>query len=162
MSYWCVARLEHNRERLALHCLGLNGFTTYCPRLRQPRVSHGRKIELRPALFPGYCFVMIELQWHAARWGVGVMGLIMDGNQPARVADDIIAEIRSRERDGLVELPEPPPLAPGSRVRILRGPFVECLGLYQGMRPRERCEVLLALLGSQRKVLLPRDDIEPV
>ena len=43
MAYWAVARLQPHRERLALHCLGLAGFTVYLPRLRSERVSaaHG-------------------------------------------------------------------------------------------------------------------------
>ena len=54
-------------------------------RLRERRVFQGRKFEARPALFPGYCFVLIELQWHAARWAPGTLGLVMDGITPARV-----------------------------------------------------------------------------
>src|SRR5262249_3852126 len=102
MSYWTVARLEPHRERLALHCLDLNGYAVYFPRLREHRISHGRKIEVRPPLFPGYCFFVVELQWHTARWSVGIIGLIMDGIRPARVADGVIEEIRSRERGGLL------------------------------------------------------------
>jgi hypothetical protein len=34
------------------------------------------------------------------------------------------------------------------------------LGLYAGMRPHERVEVLLAVLGSQQRVILPRSSIE--
>jgi transcription antitermination factor NusG len=30
-------------------------------------------------LFVGYCFITIELQWHAARSAPGVFGLIMSG-----------------------------------------------------------------------------------
>jgi len=37
----------------------------------------------------------------------GVRRLVMDGEQPARVPDAVIAEIRSRERDGLVDLSKP-------------------------------------------------------
>jgi transcriptional antiterminator RfaH len=159
MSYWAVARLEHHREQLALHCLALAGYTTYLPRLRERRLSHGRKIEVRPPLFPGYAFVVIEQQWHAARWSLGVAGLIMDGIGPARVADHIIAEIRSRERDGLIELPQRK-LVPGDPVQVIRGPLRGLDGLYAGMRPHERCMVLLAVLGGQRRVILPRDDIE--
>jgi transcriptional antiterminator RfaH len=162
MAFWAAAGLQPHREQIALRCLKLNGFATYFPRLRQQRISHGRKIEVRPPLFPGYAFVSIELQWHAARWSVGILGLIMDGLKPARVADAVIAEIRARERDGLVELPEPPQAAPGSRVRIMRGPFADCFGLYAGMRAHERVLVLLAVLGGQRQVILPRDNIEAV
>src|SRR5262245_16351915 len=106
--YWCCARLEPRRERLAVHCLELGGYEVYLPRLRERRVSYGRRIEGRPPLFPGYAFVQIAAQWHAARWSVGVLGLIMDGIGPARVADAIVDEIRRREVRGLVELPPPP------------------------------------------------------
>jgi transcription antitermination factor NusG len=105
VAYWCAARLEPIRERLAVHCLALAGYEVYFPRLRQQRILHGRKIEVRPALFPGYAFVLIQLQWHAARWAPGTLGLIMDEVQPAKVPDPVIAESRSRERGGLVELP---------------------------------------------------------
>ena len=43
-------------------------------------------------LFPGYAFVLIELQWHAARWSPGVHRLVLDGLQPA-VPDKVIAEL---------------------------------------------------------------------
>jgi transcription antitermination factor NusG len=48
----------------------------------------------------------------------------------------------------------------GERVRILGGPFEGHLGLYAGMRPHARVEVLLALLGGQQRVTLPRGSIE--
>jgi transcriptional antiterminator RfaH len=160
MSYWACARLEPHRERLALHCLGLAGFETYLPRLREWRRSHGRKIEVRPALFPGYCFFVVEAQWHSARWSIGVLGLIMDGLRPARVPDGVISEIRARERNGLVELPRRDGLKAGDPVRVVTGALQGQLGLYQEQRPRERVLVLLSLLGAAVRVELARQDIE--
>ena len=113
-------------------------------------------------MFPGYAFVAIEAQWHTARWSIGVIGLIMDGLRPARVADHIIDEIRARERGGLVELPRRDGFKIGEQVRILQGPLARHLGLYVGMRPCERVLVLLALLGGQQRVELPKDDVEAV
>src|SRR5262249_19032537 len=150
-----------HREGLALRCLGLAGYTTYFPRLRQQRRSHGRRIELQPPLFPGYAFVSIELQWHTARWAIGVVGPIMDGGAPARVPDSVIAEIRSRERNGLVELPKLT-LEPGARVRVLQGPLQDHIGLLGALRPHERVLVLLHLLGGQQRVELARNAIEAV
>jgi transcriptional antiterminator RfaH len=161
MPYWAAAQLQPQRERLALHTLALAGYVTYLPRLRQHRVSHGRRIETTPALFPGYAFVLIELQWHAARWAPGVTRIVLDGAAPARVPDGVIAEIRSRERGGVVELPRPPRVHPGDRVRVLHGPFIGHVGLYAGMRPRERVEVLLAILGGAQRVTLAVDAVEP-
>ena len=107
MAYWAVARLQPHRERLALHGLGLAGFTVYLPRLRSERVSRGRRMEMCLPLFPGYAFVSIKLQWSKARYAPGIVGLIMNGACPAHVPDRVVAEIRSREVGGLVELPKP-------------------------------------------------------
>ena len=162
MAYWCAARLQARREHLALRFLAQSGYETYFPQLREHRFSYGRKIEVRPALFPGYAFVLIQLQWHPARWAPGTLGLIMDGIQPAKVPDPVIEEIRSRERDGLIDLPKPPPLRRGVRVRILRGPFTGHLAIFADMKPRERVEILLQLLGGEQRVTLAKKDVEVV
>jgi transcriptional antiterminator RfaH len=85
---------------------------------------------------------------------------VLDGAAPARVPDAVIAEIRSRERGGLVELP--PRFRRGDRVRVLNGPLAGHVGLYAGMRPRERIEVLLAILGGAQRVTMAQGDIEAV
>jgi transcription antitermination factor NusG len=107
-------------------------------------------------------FLTVEAQWYAARWSLGVIGLIMDGVRPARVADHIIDDLRKRERNGLIELPKRSGLKPGDQARILQGPFAGHLGLYAGMRPHERVLVLLQLLGGQQRVELARNAIETV
>jgi transcription antitermination factor NusG len=84
----------------------------------------------------------------------------MDGEQPARVPDAVIAEIRSRERNGLVELPKPRGLVPGMRVRLISGPLTAQIGLLAALRPHERVLVLLQLLGGQQRVELARNAIE--
>jgi transcriptional antiterminator RfaH len=159
VSYWAVAQIQPQRERLALHCLTLAGFETYFPRLRQVHRHNGRKVKRQPPLFPGYLFVRVVLQWRAAHWGPGLVGLIMDGGHPARVPDAVIAGIRARERGGLVELPRRP-LVPGDRVQILQGPLAGQIGLFAGMRAHERVAVLLEILGGRQRVTMARGDVE--
>jgi hypothetical protein len=36
------------------------------------------------------------------------------------------------------------------------------VGLYAGMKPRERVEVLLQLLGAERRLEMPKDAVEAV
>jgi hypothetical protein len=67
MPFWAAAQLQPQRDGLALHCLRQAGFETYAPRLREHRTAQGRKVTRTPLLFPGYLFVLIELQWHTAR-----------------------------------------------------------------------------------------------
>lgn len=159
--FWACAQLEPFRERLALHCLGLNGFQVYCPRLRQQVRSRGRKIVRTPLLFPGYAFVWIVAQWWDARWSAGVRKIVMDGSLPARVPDDVITEIRSRERNGLIELPKPySGLKPGAKVHVIDGPLASQVGMLLLLKPHERVLVMLSMLGGERRVDLARNAIE--
>ena len=156
VAFWACAQLEANRERLALHCLRLGGFTTYMPRLLDRRLVNGRTVIRKAALFPNYLFLQIQLQWHAARWCPGVIRLVLDGAQPARVPDQVIDDLKKREHNGAIELPPPPGFQRGDQVRITRGLFAGQLALFDGMRSHERVAVLLALLG---RVELPKGDI---
>ena len=104
MAYWTACRLQSNRTALALHFLNLQGYEVYCPRLREPRVLRGRRVEVHLPLFPSYTFLRVVTGWWQARWAPGTCGLVMDGTTPAKVPDAVIAEIRSREREGAIEL----------------------------------------------------------
>jgi transcriptional antiterminator RfaH len=159
MAYWGCAQLLPNKASLALHCLAAAGYTAYYPRLRVQRRSHGRKIEVRPPLFVNYAFVWIEQQWYRARWQPGVCRLVTNGNGcPAVVSDVIIAELKARETDGLIDLPKFR-LEPGARVRILEGPLAGQIGVLGALRPNERCLVLLSWLG---RADLARDAVEVI
>jgi transcriptional antiterminator RfaH len=160
MSFWAAAQLQPQRDALATHCLHQAGFETYAPRLRKPCTVAGRKVVKTPLLFPGYLFVLIRLQWHTARWAPGVVRLVLNGGTPAVVPDDVITAIRRREVGGLIELPKPPRFRTGDRVRVLAGPLTGHVGLYAGMKPRERVEVLLAILGGEQRVTLAADAVE--
>jgi transcriptional antiterminator RfaH len=159
VAYWAVAQLQPNRTALALQMLVQGGFTVYAPKLRERRTIRGRREDSEVPLFPGYAFVAIELQWHAARWCPGVIRLVMDGLRPAKVSDAVIEEIRSRERNGAVELPKRR-LQYGDRVKILAGPFRGHLAVYAGLSGPERVAVLLQILGGAQRVTMAKQDIE--
>jgi transcriptional antiterminator RfaH len=162
-NFWCAAQLQPGRDGLALYFLRQGGFLTYAPRFREPRTVRGRKVVRTPLLFPNYAFVLIELQWHAVRWSPGVVRLVTNGGVPAAVPAAVIAALRARERDDLIELPaRPPTFRPGDQVRVLQGPFAGLTGLYYGQKPRDRVAVLLQLLGGRQRTELPASAIEPV
>ena len=68
--------------------------------------------------------------------------------------------LKARETDGLIDLPQAPKFRPGDRLRVTRGPFAGHVGLYAGMKPHERVEVLLAILGGSQRVTLSADAVE--
>ena len=158
--YWAAAQLQPNRAALALHFLGLNGFETYFPRVLERRLTSGRQHVKKPvALFPGYAFVRIELQWHRARFCPGVLRLVLDGDTPAHVPERVIEDIRRKECNGYVVLPKQQ-LRRGTPMRITTGFFRGQIGLYDGMTASERIALLLAFLGTQRRVTLPAGHVE--
>ena len=155
-AYWACALTEAHRERVAVRFLTMAGYETYCPML-------GTKRSPAP-LFPSYLFVLVaDRGWWTARWTIGVRGIVgAHIGEPARVPDLVIGALRARERKGLIVLPEKSGLRRGDQVRITRGPMAERLAIYEGMKGRERVEVLLALLGSVQRVELARRDIARV
>jgi transcriptional antiterminator RfaH len=155
-AYWACALTEAHRERTAVKFLAMAGYEVYCPWLG------GKKRNIVP-LFPGYCFILItDRGWWTARWAIAVRNIVRAhaGSEPAHVPDRIITELRSREKNGLIQLPRKPGLRRGDQVRITAGPFTGHLAIYEGMKSRERVEVLLAMLGSLQRVELARRDIE--
>jgi hypothetical protein len=78
------------------------------------------------------------------------------------VPDQLITDLRGRERNGLVELPPsspPPGFKRGDPVRIVRGLFAGRLALFEDQRPHERVAVLLQVLGQ---VELPKGEVAAV
>jgi transcription antitermination factor NusG len=146
--YWCCARTEPQREAAAGHFLGLAGYASYCPRLKEIRRISGRKVEVFPPLFASYVFIQVTSGWWSARWCPAVVSLLMDGEQPARLADAIIDDLKSREVGGYIVLPKhkPQPFMKGDAIKIIAGPLSGALALYEGMRSQDRVEVLLGLL----------------
>jgi transcription antitermination factor NusG len=139
VTYWACAQTEPKREGAAQHFLGLAGYQVYLPRLRLVRPRRGgRRVVSHPPLFPCYLFVQIINGWWSARWCPGVARLLTTGDEPMHVSDAIVDEIRSRERNGLVELPRREVFKAGDKVRITQGPLLGHIGLYAGMRAHER------------------------
>src|SRR5262245_47230439 len=114
MSFWAVVQTEPQRERLVRLLLMRSAFETYLPRIKErQRVLF---------LFPGYVFVHVVERWHPIRWTPGVVQLLANGDQPARLPDDVVLALKSRERAGFVRLPRPlAAFKQGQRLRIMRG-----------------------------------------
>lgn len=152
---WAVVQTESQRERSVRVLLMRLGLITYFPRIK----VRGR---IEP-LFPSYLFVLLEKQWWSVRWTPHVIRILMNGDQPAKLSEDIVHQILKRERNGFVQLPTAArTLSKGQKVRIIRGSFEGQIGLYEGMSSRDRERVLLDLLGQAVAVELPSKDISPL
>jgi len=146
--YWAVLQTRAQHEFSVENRMIDAGRETYLPRCK---LDTGRIA----ALFPTYLFVRIRDGWVSLHYSVGVTQVLMSGECPSRLPDNVVAELKSREIHGLVQLP--PALKVGDRVLITRGIFAGYTGLYQGQSPRARARVLLGLLG---RIELPTDQIQ--
>jgi transcriptional antiterminator RfaH len=152
MTFWSVAQTETNREPTAVHFLGQQGFQTYLPKI----IGKRRIVPL----FPGYLFVRIESHWWSIANTIAVINLLMSGDHPAKLRDEIVNAIKAKEKNGLVKLPEPKRIRIGSKIRIVRGSFDGHIALYAGMSGRDRSKVLLELLGRKVMVEIPKADLQ--
>ena len=152
MSYWTVAQTESQRERTASIFLARNGFESYLPRIKKRK-------GVEP-LFPGYIFIRIERHWHTINTTVGILRVLLAGECPAILRNEIMEEIRAREdRRGFIRLPKPAHKR-GAKVRILRGTFADHPGIYDGASRKERERVLLEILGRMVPVDVAPADLE--
>jgi transcription antitermination factor NusG len=148
LSYWTVAKTEPNRENFATEMLGQRGFETYSPRIVERITRRRRQVTVERSLFATYIFVVIVDRWYDARWCPGIAKVLLGANgTPEKVPPAVITSLKSRERNGLIQLPPKPSFRPGEPVKVVRGLFIGRLGLYEGQRGSERVAVLLASLG---------------
>ena len=157
-SRWYVVQTHVNAEAKAAANLDRQGFGVYLPRYLKRR-SHARKVDtVARALFPRYLFVAIDLatqRWRAIQSTLGVSHLVCWSGEPASVEDGVINALKAREdQGGFIKLARRSAFAPGDKVRIVEGAFIDNLALVEGVSDHERVAVLLDLLGRKVRVLV--------
>jgi transcriptional antiterminator RfaH len=161
--YWAVAQTIATREDAIADRLDRIGYKVLAPKGRF-RVD-GKPARVMP-VFPGYVFLhIIAGRWYDAKWTIGVLRLIMNGEQPAHLPDFEVDKIqRATGSNGLVKIPKSPRVPPttliadGANVRILTGSFRGFHAIYEGMDEQQRQRVLLDLFGRSTRVSLAPDD----
>lgn len=141
------AKASNNVER--------QGHETYLPRFVE-QVSHrGRRVARERLLFPRYLFIRTSESWRWLLSTIGVSGVVMGAgiDTPARLPGGLVEAMREMEdRDGRVVLPKEPRFTHGQSVRLTRGCFSGCLGIYAGASSFEREGVLLDILGRSTPI----------
>jgi transcriptional antiterminator RfaH len=160
---WYVVQTQVNGEARAAQNLMRQGYEVYFPRYLKRR-RHARKIDLTAKpLFPRYMFVAVDMatqRWRSIQSTFGVARLVSNGEDPAMVPEGVVNALRSREgEDGFINLDNKVAFAPGDRVRVLAGAFMDSAGLFNALADRDRVSILLDLLGRKVRVLLDADMI---
>jgi transcriptional antiterminator RfaH len=146
-----VVQTNPQREHFVID--HLKALQPYCPLFKNPRGK------VRP-LFPSYVFITAIADWSPIQNCFGVKTILMAcTGRPAQLADSVIALWRSKERNGLVELPQPPKFRAGQRLIITRGSLKNRSVIYVGQSAKEREAVLIDMLGQHVKITVPSDDL---
>jgi transcriptional antiterminator RfaH len=158
---WYVVQTQVNGEAKAAQNLLRQGYEVYLPRYLKRR-RHARKVDFTAKpLFPRYMFVAIDMatqRWRSIQSTFGVARLVTNGDDPAMVPEGVIRALKAREDDkGFVRLDNKPTFAPGDKVRVLAGAFMDSAGLFSGLADHDRVSILLEMLGRKVRVLLDAD-----
>ena len=160
--WFLVHTLPKSEQRAEWH-LGAQGFRTYLPRFKKT-VRHARQLKtVRAVLFPGYLFVILDLErdrWSPVRSTVGVLRLLTQDGRPVPVPVGIVeALIGSTDGDKITRLDNG--LCEGQRVRILCGPFADSVGKLEHLDAAGRVKVLLDMMGTAVPITLDRSVLAP-
>jgi transcriptional antiterminator RfaH len=160
---WYAVNTQPRAEHKACFHLQRQGFHTYLPRYLKCR-RHARRVDTVAApFFPRYLFVAIDMaaqRWRSINSTVGVSHIVCTGDNPARVPDEIIAQLKQTEDErGFIEVRKPR-FSRGDKVTVLDGAFTDCIGIFEAETDEKRVAVLLELLGRKVRVSMEADLIQ--
>lgn len=161
--YWCLIQTKRLSETLALENLSNQGYKCYLPMIRVEKIVH-KQIQVQKApLFPRYLFINFDFEsksWTPIQSTRGVSHLVKFGQSPARIHDELVQHIYSRER--LTESKIQLLYKKGQTLKIVKGPFAGFDSLYQGMDGEMRVMVLLDFMRKPLSIKLQLDQIKLV
>jgi transcriptional antiterminator RfaH len=163
-AHWYAMRSKPRKEDVLWRQLISREIVVFYPRLRVNPVNPRAK-KVKP-YFPGYMFVYTDLEetgLSTFQWMPHALGLVNYGDEPARVPENLINEVRKRVEDIAAAGGEKlEGLKPGDRVRIEHGPFAGYYGIFDTRLPgTERVRVMLEWINKRQvPVELQSSEIE--
>ena len=155
--HWYVIYTKPRQEQRALLNLEQQGFECYLPLIKVEKFHQRKLLLVAEPLFARYLFIRLDVNksgksWSPIRSTKGVSRLVAFGNEPLRVEDDLIQQLRA-QHDVLVKQPQRL-FEPGEHLLVTEGPFSGIEAVYQMSDGENRAMVLIELLSKPVKVTL--------
>jgi transcriptional antiterminator RfaH len=152
LEKWYVARSKPRSEELLWKQFCLRNFEAYYPCIKSSSVNpRARKWE---PYFPGYIFVRVDLGLigkSIIEWMPGGIGLVMFGDEPAFISDDMVYEIKQHiENLKTASAKNKILFYKGDHIIINNGIFAGYEGIFDiQLSGADRVRVLLSSLENQ-------------
>lgn len=158
MANWFVLNIKPKKEFQVEKLFTEGGIKIY-----NPKYMHENRIK---PFFPGYEFIFFDFpsQYQLVRYTRGVKRVVGNPEGPIPVPEEIIAGIKSREINGLIELlkygEEP---EAGDEIEVVEGPLKGLRGLFKKeLDDKERVLILLNYVTYQGKLLIEKKKLKKV
>lgn len=153
--HWYLVHTKPHQEACALQNLNQQGYDCYLPLLSSEKLLRGQISKASEPLFPRYLFIRLDTghlakSWTPIRSTRGVSKLVSFGNQPAKMADELMELIRARESSGDIEGKRL--FKPGEAIRVVDGPFAGVEGIFQSLEGTQRVMILIELMSKPVKM----------
>ncbi len=168
-SFWTVLKTKQVASTDARDNLRNQEFEFFHPTFRMRAVRGVRRVA---PLFPFYLLARVDewrQDWRRLSSTKGVTNILMDGEQPGRVRDHVVDEIRRLTEDtvdGYYHDAEhdAPKFTRDQAVVGTRGLFAEKYGVFRGLagNRRDRVRVLFNILGREAEFEVGADDLVAV
>jgi len=166
-SNWLLLQVKPRQEMRAVENLERQKAHCYCPLIQLEKLSRGKRIQVEEALFPGYIFINFDseksdLTYTAIRSSRGVSKIVRFGEEPAKVPETLILQIKDCEKVSLSPLNTPNLPNKGDMVIIVEGPFKGLQAVYSQTDGQQRSIVLISLLHQQAPTSLANTQIQKI
>lgn len=164
MNNWYLIHTKIRQERVALDNLERQGFACFLPLIRAEKLRRGDLHVVQEPLFPRYLFIRLGMglesqSWAPIRSTLGVSRLVTFGQTPAKVDDELIAQLQTQTDSAEVQLRH---FEPGEQVVVTKGPFVGVEAIYHMADGEGRVMVLLNILSKQVNLSVPPTSIRKI
>ena len=164
---WLLLQVKPRQEKRALENLVRQQGECYCPLIQVEKLIRGKRIHVEEALFPGYFFINFDpqesnLTYTAIRSSRGVSKIVRFGEEPAKVPESLILQIKDCEKVNSPPLNAPNVPQKGDTVIILEGPFKGLQAVYSQTDGQQRSIVLISLLHQQAPTSLANTQIQKI
>ncbi|WP_292073797.1 transcription termination/antitermination NusG family protein [Mesorhizobium sp.] len=162
---WYVAQTLVGREDIAELNLSRQAFHVWMPRQTRVVRHARRRLEKRVSFFPGYIFVLLDVdrqRWRSVNGTFGVCSLVMQGGErPLPCPKGLVEGLQALTNDeGIFDGAEG--LRHGDAVRVISGPLAELVGTLIHHDGAGRARILLQMMQGQVSVALPAKNLVPV